>query len=172
MSEKKHKVAVVMGSTSDAEAMEEAVRALEGFDIHADVLVMSAHRTPDAVTDFARTAVRKGYSCIIAGAGGAAHLAGVIAAHTPLPVIGVPMRTSLAGGLDSLLSIVQMPRGVPVATVATGGAGATNAGVLAAQMIGVGDAQMRARVVAYKKKQAREVAKKSDAFLRAREAQR
>jgi len=168
MPAKKYKVAVVMGSTSDAEAMENAAKALSQFDIQADVFVMSAHRTPDAVKDLATNAVRRGYSCIIAGAGMSAHLAGVIASHTTLPVIGVPMKTSLSGGLDSLLSIVQMPRGVPVATVAVGGSGAYNAGVLAAQIIGAGDARMRSRVAAFKRKQVRDVAARAQEYLSSR----
>jgi len=167
MPARKYKAAVVMGSTSDAEAMDGAVKMLQQFGIQADLFVMSAHRTPDIVLDFARNAVRKGYACIIAGAGGAAHLAGVIAAHTPLPVVGVPMKTSM-GGLDSLLSTVQMPRGVPVATVAVGASGASNAGILAAQIIGACDVRMRARVAAFKKKQARDVVKKAKDFLGSR----
>ena len=158
-----------MGSTSDAEAMENAAKALAEFDIQADLFLMSAHRTPEAVKDLATTAVRKGYSCIIAGAGMSAHLAGVIASHTTLPVIGVPMKTSLSGGLDSLLSIVQMPRGVPVATVSIGGPGAYNAGVLAAQIIGAGDARMRSRVAAFKKRQARDVAARAQEYLASRD---
>ena len=167
MSVRKHKVAVVMGSTSDAKDMEGSLEALGRFGIEGDVYVMSAHRTPEVVLAFARNAVRKGYACIIAGAGGAAHLAGAIAAHTPIPVIGVPMKTSM-GGLDSLLSTVQMPRGVPVATVAVGAAGAYNAGVLAAQIIGAGDASMRSRVAAFKRRQARDVLRKADKELSAR----
>ncbi|MFH0963066.1 MAG: 5-(carboxyamino)imidazole ribonucleotide mutase [Planctomycetota bacterium] len=167
MARKKAKIAIVMGSTSDAEAMAEAEKALGAFRIACEVYVMSAHRTPEAVAEFAKNAARKGYSAIIAGAGGAAHLAGVVAAHTTLPVIGVPMASGLLG-VDSLLSTAQMPRGVPVATMAVGGAGAYNAGVLAAQIVGVGDARMRGKLAAFKKRQAREVTRKAREFLRKR----
>src|SRR6201995_878375 len=124
-------VSIVMGSDSDLEIMREAATALEGFGIEYEIDVTSAHRSPDRSSEFARNAAGRGVQVIIAGAGGAAHLAGVIAAHTTLPVIGVPI-TSVLNGLDSLLSIVQMPAGIPVATVAIGKAGATNAGILAA----------------------------------------
>ena len=167
MAGRKHRVAIVMGSTSDAEAMESAEKALELFDIESDVMVMSAHRTPEVVIEFAQGAARRGYSAIIAGAGGAAHLAGFIAAHTPLPVLGVPMKSSMMG-LDSLLSTVQMPRGVPVATLAVGEAGAYNAGVLAAQIVAVGDPGMRARVATFKKRQGRKVIERAERFLEKR----
>ena len=127
-------VSIVMGSDSDLEIMNEAARALDDFGIPYEIDVTSAHRSPARTGEFARKAASRGIKAIIAGAGGAAHLAGVIAAETTLPVIGVPI-PSVLNGLDSLLSIVQMPAGIPVATVAIGKAGATNAGILAAQMI-------------------------------------
>src|SRR5689334_11469861 len=133
-------VSIVMGSDSDLEIMREAGKALDGFGIAYEMDVTSAHRSPARTAAFAREAAGRGIKVIIAGAGGAAHLAGVIAAESTLPVIGVPIPSTSLGGLDSLLSIVQMPAGIPVATVAIGKAGATNAGILAAQMIAVGDA--------------------------------
>src|SRR5205823_14814092 len=134
-------VAIVMGSDSDLEIMREAAKSLDDFGIAWEMDVTSAHRSPDRSAEFARTAAARGVKVIIAGAGGAAHLAGVIAAHTTLPVIGVPI-TSVLNGLDSLLSTVQMPAGIPVATVAIGKAGATNAGILAAQIIARADASL------------------------------
>lgn len=156
-----HKVGVVMGSDSDWPTMKEAVDILRQFSIECDVEVLSAHRTPERTVRYARQAERRGYKVLIAGAGGAAHLPGVLAALTPLPVIGVPMQTSSLGGVDSLYSIVQMPAGVPVATVAIGKAGAINAGILAAQIIGATDPDVRAKVKAYKRKLAAEVQKKN-----------
>ena len=131
------KVAVVMGSDSDLPVMREAVEALNKLGIKADTGIISAHRTPEEMTRFAKSARKKGIRVIIAGAGGAAHLPGMIAAQTELPVIGVPVPLGHLQGQDALLSIVQMPKGVPVATVAIGNA--WNAGILAAQMIGAGD---------------------------------
>jgi 5-(carboxyamino)imidazole ribonucleotide mutase len=130
-------VAVIMGSTSDWETMTHACRVLEELEIPYEKQVVSAHRTPDLMFQFAEQAEQKGLKVIIAGAGGAAHLPGMVAAKTLVPVIGVPVKSAALNGLDSLLSIVQMPGGVPVATVAIGKAGAINAGLLAAQMIGV-----------------------------------
>lgn len=130
-------VAVIMGSTSDWETMSHACRVLEELEIPYEKQVVSAHRTPDLMFQFAEQAEQKGLKVIIAGAGGAAHLPGMVAAKTMVPVIGVPVKSAALNGLDSLLSIVQMPGGVPVATVAIGKAGAINAGLLAAQMIGV-----------------------------------
>jgi 5-(carboxyamino)imidazole ribonucleotide mutase len=130
-------VGVIMGSTSDWETMKEACRVLEVLDIPFEKKVVSAHRTPDYMFEYAQTAKRRGIEVIIAGAGGAAHLPGMVAAKTELPVIGVPIQSSSLNGLDSLLSIVQMPGGVPVATVAIGKAGAVNAGLLAAQILGI-----------------------------------
>src|SRR3990172_2435349 len=144
-----------MGSSSDAEIMQGAVDVLQEFGIETEVHIISAHRTPDKAADYAKNAAASGFDVIIAGAGGAAHLPGVIAALTPLPVIGVPVKSAALNGLDSLLSIVQMPSGVPVATVGINGA--KNAGILAAQIIGVRDAAIRDKIVAYKKKLAEQV---------------
>ena len=128
-------VSIVMGSDSDLEIMREAGKALDEFGIAYEMDVTSAHRSPDRTADYARKAAGRGIRVIIAGAGGAAHLAGVIAAHTTLPVIGVPIPSTSLQGMDSLLATVQMPAGIPVATVAIGKPGATNAGILAAQII-------------------------------------
>src|SRR6266446_6497748 len=128
-------VSIVMGSDSDLEIMREAGKALKEFGIAYEMDITSAHRSPDRTADFARKAAGRGISVIIAGAGGAAHLAGVIAAHTTLPVIGVPIPSTSLQGIDSLLATVQMPAGIPVATVAIGKPGATNAGILAAQIL-------------------------------------
>jgi 5-(carboxyamino)imidazole ribonucleotide mutase len=133
-------VAVVMGSASDIPVMEGAVDVLRDFGVDFEVRVLSAHRTPDATLDFARQAASNGRRVLIAGAGGAAHLAGVLAAVTPLPVIGVPIAVGELGGLDSLLAIVQMPKGVPVATVAVNGAG--NAGLLAIRILALSDERL------------------------------
>ena len=141
-------VAVIMGSDSDLPVMSDACRVLEELAIGFDVTVVSAHRTPERMVEFARTAADRGVRVIIAGAGGAAHLPGMVAALTDLPVIGVPVRASNLEGLDSLLSIVQMPRGVPVATVAINNA--RNAGLLAARILGVADEAIRARVSRYR----------------------
>lgn len=129
-------VGVIMGSTSDWETMKEACDILEELGVPFEKKVVSAHRTPDLMFSYAEQAVERGLEVIIAGAGGAAHLPGMVASKTALPVIGVPVKSSTLNGLDSLLSIVQMPGGVPVATVAIGKAGAINAGLLAAQMLG------------------------------------
>lgn len=132
-------VGVIMGSTSDWETMRHACEVLEELNIAYEKQVVSAHRTPDKMFEYAQNARGRGIQVIIAGAGGAAHLPGMVAAKTTLPVIGVPVQSKALNGLDSLLSIVQMPGGVPVATVAIGKAGATNAGLLAAQMLGMTD---------------------------------
>jgi phosphoribosylaminoimidazole carboxylase PurE protein len=153
-------VSIVMGSDSDLEIMREAGKALEGFDIPYEIDVTSAHRSPDRTAEFARKAAERGVRVIIAGAGGAAHLAGVIAAHTTLPVIGVPI-TSVLNGLDSLLATVQMPAGIPVATVAIGKAGATNAGILAAQILALSDTAVARKMDAHKTKLAAGVEEKS-----------
>ena len=129
-------VGVIMGSTSDWETMKEACDILDELNVPYEKKVVSAHRTPDLMFSYAEQAVERGLEVIIAGAGGAAHLPGMVASKTALPVIGVPVKSSTLNGLDSLLSIVQMPGGVPVATVAIGKAGAINAGLLAAQMLG------------------------------------
>ncbi len=147
MSKSKATVAVVMGSDSDWPVMKETVALLNQLKVPSEVRVISAHRTPDAAAAFARGAERAGIRVIIAAAGGAAHLAGVLASQVTLPVIGVPLEGfSGLGGLDALLSTVQMPAGVPVATVAIGKAGARNAAILAAQILALGDAALAARI--------------------------
>lgn len=140
-------VGVIMGSQSDLPAMQAAVAVLQEFQIPYEVDIVSAHRTPDKMVTYSRTAATRGLQVIIAGAGGAAHLPGMVAAMTPLPVVGVPIRTSTLNGQDSLLSIVQMPRGVPVATVAIGNA--TNAGLLAVRILCAGRPGLRARMERY-----------------------
>ncbi|MCK9909465.1 5-(carboxyamino)imidazole ribonucleotide mutase, partial [Microbacteriaceae bacterium K1510] len=140
-------VGVIMGSTSDWETMQEACRILDELQVSYEKRVVSAHRTPDLMFTYAESAKERGLEVIIAGAGGAAHLPGMVAAKTELPVIGVPVKSSTLNGLDSLLSIVQMPGGVPVATVAIGKAGAINAGLLAAQILGIKYPQIQARFV-------------------------
>ena len=154
-------VSIVMGSDSDLEIMREAAKALDEFGISYEMDVTSAHRSPDRTADYARKAAARGVQVIIAGAGGAAHLAGVIAAHTTLPVIGVPIPSTSLNGMDSLLAIVQMPAGIPVATVAIGKPGATNAGILAAQILGIADKAVAAKLDAYKQKLASGVEQKS-----------
>lgn len=135
-----------MGSRSDLPTMQLAADVLTELGVAHEVRIVSAHRTPDMMAEYARTARGRGIKVIIAGAGGAAHLPGMVAAHTTLPVIGVPVKSSALSGLDSLLSIVQMPRGVPVATVAIGESGSTNAGLLAAQILANEDDALRERV--------------------------
>jgi phosphoribosylaminoimidazole carboxylase PurE protein len=154
-------VSIVMGSDSDLEIMREAAKSLDDFGIAHEIDVTSAHRSPDRTAEYARKAAGRGIRVIIAGAGGAAHLAGVIAAHTTLPVIGVPIPSTPLQGMDSLLATVQMPAGIPVATVAIGRAGATNAGILAAQILGVADAAIAKKLEAHKAKLARSVEEKS-----------
>ncbi|UXR78936.1 MULTISPECIES: 5-(carboxyamino)imidazole ribonucleotide mutase [unclassified Staphylococcus] len=143
------KVAVIMGSSSDWDIMREACDMLTTFDIPYDKKVVSAHRTPHMMVEFATKARENGYSAIIAGAGGAAHLPGMVASMTTLPVIGVPIESKSLKGLDSLLSIVQMPGGIPVATTAIGKAGAKNAGILAARMIGMTDHRVQKKLEIY-----------------------
>ena len=157
----KPQVAIVMGSDSDLEIMREAGKALDEFGIAYEIDIASAHRSPARTSQFARGAAARGVRVIIAGAGGAAHLAGVIAAETTLPVIGVPIPSTSLQGLDSLLSIVQMPAGIPVATVAIGKPGATNAGILAAQIIGLSDTAVAAKLAAHKQRLAAGVEEKS-----------
>lgn len=142
-----HRVGVIMGSDSDWTVMQDAAVALTEFDVAHEVRVVSAHRTPGVMFDYARQAADRGIEVIIAGAGGAAHLPGMVASATPLPVIGVPVPLARLDGLDSLLSIVQMPAGVPVATVSIGGA--RNAGLLAVRMLGSADPELRTRIVAF-----------------------
>ncbi len=139
-------VGIIMGSTSDWETMKHACDIMDELNIPYEKKVVSAHRTPDLMFEYAETAIERGIRVIIAGAGGAAHLPGMVASKTVLPVIGVPVKSSSLNGLDSLLSIVQMPGGVPVATVAIGNAGATNAGLLAAQILGVTDPELQQRL--------------------------
>jgi phosphoribosylaminoimidazole carboxylase PurE protein len=154
-------VSIVMGSDSDLDIMREAAKALEEFGIEYEIDVTSAHRSPDRTADYARKAADRGIRVIIAGAGGAAHLAGVIAAHTTLPVIGVPIPSTSLNGMDSLLATVQMPAGIPVATVAIGKPGATNAGILAAQILGLSNAGIAKKLDAHKEKLANGVEEKS-----------
>jgi phosphoribosylaminoimidazole carboxylase PurE protein len=154
-------VSIVMGSDSDLDIMREAAKVLEDFGIAYEIDVTSAHRSPDRTADFARKASGRGIRVIIAGAGGAAHLAGVIAAHTTLPVIGVPIPSTVLNGLDSLLATVQMPAGIPVATVAIGKPGATNAGILAAQMLGLSSATLAKKLENHKEALANGVEEKS-----------
>jgi len=154
-------VSIVMGSDSDLDVMNEAAKALEQFGIEYEIDVTSAHRSPARTSEYARQAAGRGVKVIIAGAGGAAHLAGVIAAESILPVIAVPIASTPLNGLDSLLAMVQMPSGIPVATVAIGKAGATNAGILAAQILGVADAAVTEKLVKFKDKLAAGVAEKS-----------
>jgi 5-(carboxyamino)imidazole ribonucleotide mutase len=151
-------VGIVLGSDSDVAAMQPCAATLKEFAIPYELRVISAHRTPDAAHEYATTAAGRGLRVIIGAAGGAAHLPGVLASLTPLPVIGVPMPGSIMGGLDSLLSIVQMPSGIPVATVAVGKAGPVNAALLAAQILGVADVAMREKIVQYKARLAERVA--------------
>jgi 5-(carboxyamino)imidazole ribonucleotide mutase len=145
-----------MGSRSDRETMAEAARVLDELGVAYEMEIVSAHRTPDRMFEYAAAAEGRGLEVIIAGAGGAAHLPGMTAAKTVLPVIGVPVLSSSLSGLDSLLSIVQMPRGVPVATVAIGKAGAANAGLLAARILGAGDPGLRERLHAFRERMAEE----------------
>ncbi len=159
------KVLVVMGSDSDLKVMEKCVERLKAFDIPVEVRICSAHRTPAAAEELARGAAERGFGVIIAAAGKAAHLGGVLAAHTTLPVIGVPMATSVMGGMDSLLSIVQMPKGIPVATVAIDGA--DNAAILAAQMLALADKELADKLRRFKADMAEEVTAK-DALVKER----
>lgn len=161
---KKPLVGIIMGSDSDLPIMSDAAKVLEEFKIPYGLTIVSAHRTPQRLYEYASSALHKGIKVIIAGAGGSAHLPGMVAALTPLPVIGVPIRTNSLDGLDSLLSIVQMPPGIPVATVAINGA--KNAGILAASILGTNDTSIQKRVVAYKEKLKKEVVKKADRLER------
>ncbi|MFK7697637.1 5-(carboxyamino)imidazole ribonucleotide mutase [Paenibacillus sp. HJGM_3] len=155
-------VGVIMGSTSDWETMKHACDVLDELNIAYEKKVVSAHRTPDLMFEYAESAIERGLRVIIAGAGGAAHLPGMVASKTVLPVIGVPVKSSSLNGLDSLLSIVQMPGGVPVATVAIGNAGATNAGLLAAQILGVTDPDVQRRLIERKNNTRLKVLESSD----------
>ncbi|MCL6638409.1 MAG: 5-(carboxyamino)imidazole ribonucleotide mutase [Firmicutes bacterium] len=157
-------VGIVMGSDSDLPVMKDCAKVLDEFGIPYEITISSAHRVPEKTAGYARTAAERGLAVIVAAAGGAAHLPGVIAAHTPLPVIGVPVKSGALAGVDALYAIVQMPPGVPVATVAINGA--KNAGILAAQIIGATDRAVREKVAAFKEKMARQVEEK-DARLAA-----
>jgi 5-(carboxyamino)imidazole ribonucleotide mutase len=153
-------IGIVMGSANDWEVMKAAAKMLEDFGVAYDARAMSAHRTPHAVAEWAEGAGKRGVKAIIAAAGGAAHLAGVVAAHTTLPVLGVPMPSRHLQGLDSLLSTVQMPKGIPVATFAIGEAGAANAALFAVALLALSDAAMAAKLAEFRKKQ-------TDAVLKA-----
>lgn len=146
----KSQVAIVMGSDSDWQTMCAAAKRLDAFGIAYDVRVLSAHRTPTRTARYAAAAAERGIKVLICGAGGAAHLAGAVAAHTTLPVIGVPLDASSLRGFDALLATVQMPKGVPVATVTVGAAGAENAAILAAQILALSDARLAEKLVAFK----------------------
>jgi phosphoribosylamine--glycine ligase len=159
-------VAIVMGSDSDLPTMAECARVLEVYEIPYDIKVLSAHRSPEHATRFARDAERRGFRVLIAGAGGSAHLAGVMAAHSTLPVIGVPVASSPLGGFDSLLSTVQMPPGIPVATVGVGSMGAKNAGHLAAAMLALEDTTLRRKIETLREHMEREVLEKSKSLPR------
>jgi len=157
----KPKIAVVLGSDSDLPAMEEGFKVLRDFAVPFELKVLSAHRSPALVHAFAKSAAKRGIKAIIAGAGGAAHLAGVIASLTRLPVIGVPMETKSLSGIDSLLSTVQMPSGVPVATMAIGKAGAKNAAIFAIQILALTESKFADKLESFKKKLSAEVAAKN-----------
>ena len=154
MAEPRPLVGVIMGSQSDWDTMSHADEILKQFDVPHECRVVSAHRTPDGMAEYASTAAARGLEVIIAGAGGAAHLPGMVAAHTVLPVIGVPVQSAALNGLDSLLSIVQMPKGVPVATVAIGASGAANAGLLAVAILATSRPELRAKLSAYREEMA------------------
>lgn len=160
MSETIPLIGIIMGSDSDLPTMEKAITVCEEFDIAHEVAIISAHRTPDRMVDYARNAHQRGVKVIIAGAGGAAHLPGMVASLTPLPVIGVPVATRQLKGVDSLYSIVQMPRGIPVATVAIGNA--QNAGLLAVQILATGDSQLQSKVEQYRQHLSQIVLDKQD----------
>lgn len=162
MSPKAPLVGIVMGSRSDWATMSAAASVLDELEVPYETRVVSAHRTPDRLYDYARTARGRGLAVIVAGAGGAAHLPGMMAAMTTLPVLGVPVQSRALSGLDSLLSIVQMPKGVPVGTLAIGEAGAANAGLLAASIVALGDAGVAARLEAWRAAQTASVAESPD----------
>jgi len=155
------RVGIVMGSDSDLDVLRETIKVLDDIGIPHEVVVASAHRTPEQTRRYATRAERRGIRVLIAGAGGAAALPGFLASLSPLPIIGVPINSTPLSGLDSLLSMVQMPKGVPVATMAVGKWGAANAGILAAQILALGDAGVRKRLAAFRKTMAAEVAQRS-----------
>ena len=162
MEVKKLKVAVVMGSDSDFPTLKGCIKLLKYFGVEYKVMVCSAHRTPDTAAEFSKHAESEGFGVIIAAAGKAAHLPGVLAAYTPVPVIGVPIKASTLDGLDALLSIVQMPAGIPVATVAIDGG--DNAALLAIQILSVGDKELRAKMIDYKENMSKKVEEKNSAL--------
>lgn len=151
-------VSIIMGSANDWEVMQQSARALQDFGVAYDARVISAHRSPDLLLDYIRKISAQGVQCFIAGAGGAAHLAGVIAATTTLPVLGVPIPSKYLKGMDSLLSIVQMPKGIPVATFAIGEAGAANAGLFAVSMLALSNPALVDKLATYRQKQAEQIA--------------
>ncbi|MGB1909481.1 MAG: 5-(carboxyamino)imidazole ribonucleotide mutase [Candidatus Puniceispirillaceae bacterium] len=154
------KIAICMGSQSDWPTMKEAAAILDSLDVPCDIRIISAHRTPDRLAEFARTAEAQGFEIIIAGAGGAAHLPGMIAAQTHLPVLGVPVQSKALNGVDSLYSIVQMPAGIPVATFAIGMAGAKNAALMAVQILSLQDAALKKRLLDWRRAQTDAVAER------------
>ncbi|MDP0488750.1 MAG: 5-(carboxyamino)imidazole ribonucleotide mutase [Fusobacterium sp. JB020] len=158
-------VSVIMGSRSDLPTMEKAVEMLEVFGIDYEVKIISAHRTPDLMYDYAKKARKRGIKVIIAGAGGAAHLPGMVAALTTLPVLGVPIKSRALNGKDSLLSIVQMPGGIPVGTLAIGDAGAKNAGILAAEIIGLMNEEVAKKIIKFRDEQKNKVLETSEVTL-------
>ena len=162
MSGASNPVAIIMGSQSDWAVMRAAAETLQALGVGYEARIVSAHRTPDRLVAFARSAKAEGFKVIIAGAGGAAHLPGMTAAMTPLPVFGVPVPTKALSGIDSLLSIVQMPAGVPVGTLAIGEAGAVNAALLAAAVLGLSDDKLAARLEAWRAKRTAEVAERPE----------
>ena len=151
-------VAIIMGSANDWDVMQQSARALQDFGVSFDARVISAHRSPDLLFSYMEEMIAQGVQCFIAGAGGAAHLAGVIAGKTTLPVLGVPIPSKYLKGMDSLLSIVQMPKGIPVATFAIGEAGAANAGLFAVSMLALNDKKLAEKLTAYRVKQAEQIA--------------
>jgi len=159
-------VSIIMGSDSDLEVMRESSLVLKGFGIAHEVKILSAHRSPELTSVFAKKAGGKGIKVIIAGAGGAAHLAGVVASHTTIPVIGVPMDTKALKGIDSLLSTVEMPSGIPVATVAIGKTGAKNAAILAVEILALGDPALEKKLISHKKSLVKSVKEKNKLLCR------
>lgn len=163
MANKQAEIAIIMGSTSDWETMQHAAAALDDFAVAYEAKVISAHRTPDRLYDFAKNAQKNGVKVIIAGAGGAAHLPGMASSMTNLPVLGVPVESAALKGMDSLLSIVQMPAGVPVGTLAIGKAGAINAAILATSILALNDEKLAKKLAAWREKQTKSVALKPNA---------
>ena len=159
------KVGVVMGSQSDWDTMKNAVKILEKLSVPYEVYIVSAHRTPDRLYDYAKSAKRKGIKVIIAGAGGAAHLPGMLASMTYIPVLGVPILSKALSGMDSLLSIAQMPSGIPVGTLAIGDAGACNAGIMAAQILAINNKFIEIKVKNYRIKQTKSVKEKPETYI-------